>query len=171
LEVALGVLLKALLLLSLAAGFILIPLGLPGTFLIVAAALLYGVATGFAEITLGTVLALLAAALLAEGAEALAGILGAKRYGSGNWAVAASMAGGVLGAVLGAPVLFGLGAIPGALAGAFAAAVLVEKAGGRTMGEALRSGWGTFIGRLAGTVVKGAVAVAMAIICLQRVFL
>ncbi len=169
-ELALAIVLKSLLVLFVIAGFVLIPFGLPGTFLIVAAALLYGAATGFTEITWGTVGLLLAAALLAEGVEALAGVFGAKRYGSGNWAVAASIAGGVVGAVLGAPVFFGLGAIPGALAGAFAAAVLVEKAGGRPTPEALKAGWGTFVGRLAGTVVKAAVAVAMAVICVQRIF-
>lgn len=169
-EIALAILLKSLLVIFIVAGFVLIPLGLPGTFLIVLAALLYGAATGFSDITWGTVGLLLGAALLAEGVEALAGVFGAKRYGSGNWAVAASIAGGIAGAVVGAPILFGLGAIPGALLGAFAAAVVVEKAAGRPMPEALRAGWGTFVGRLAGTVVKAAVAMAMAVICLQRVF-
>lgn len=159
----------ALLSLFLILGLLLIPLGLPGTFLILAAAFLYAWATGFATITWATLALLLAAALVAEGVEALAGVVGAKRYGSGNWAVIASIFGGIVGAVLGAPVLFGLGSIPGALAGAFAGAVLAEKVVGRPSGEAVRAGWGTFLGRLAGTAVKGAVGVAMAALCLQRI--
>jgi uncharacterized protein YqgC (DUF456 family) len=117
-----------------------------------------------------TVVLLLGAALFAEAVEALAGLAGAKRYGSGNWAVAASIAGGIAGAVIGAPILFGAGSIPGALAGAFLAAVGVELIGGKTSSEALRAGWGTFVGRLAGTIVKGAVAVAMTVICIRHAF-
>lgn len=150
-------------------GVIMVPLGLPGTFLICAAALLYGLATGFASVTKMTVLLLLVAALFAEGVELLAGAAGARRYGSGNWAVAASIVGGIIGAVIGAPILFGIGSIPGALAGAFAAAAAVEFLGGKSTGDALRAGWGTFVGRLAGTIVKGAVAIAMTVICIQRV--
>jgi uncharacterized protein YqgC (DUF456 family) len=167
---ALSVLLIGLLVVFCLLGIVLVPLGLPGTFVICAAALFYGLATGFAEITLKTVILLLGAALFAEGIEALAGIAGAKRYGSGNWAVAASIAGGIAGAVAGAPLFFGAGSIPGALAGAFAAAFAVELLGGKSSGEAFRAGWGTFVGRLAGTIVKGAVAVAMTVICMQRVF-
>lgn len=157
-----------LLSLAMLCGLILIPFGLPGTFVIVGAAYLYALATGFAEITWTMLAVLLGAALAAEGIEALTGVLGARRYGSGTWGVAASIGGGIIGALLGAPLFFGLGSLPGALAGAFAAAVLAEIIGGRTTGEAVRAGWGTFLGRIAGTAVKVAVAVAMAVFCLQR---
>jgi uncharacterized protein YqgC (DUF456 family) len=164
-----GFVLAVLLVIFCIIGVVLVPLGMPGTFLICIAALLYGLATGFAGITKMTVLLLLAAALGAEAVELLAGAAGARRYGSGNWAVAASIVGGIVGAVIGAPVLFGIGSIPGALAGAFAAAVAVEFLGGKSFAAALRAGWGTFVGRLAGTIVKVAVAIAMTVICIQRV--
>ena len=158
-----------LLVIFLGAALAVIPFGLPGTFLIVLSSLVYAWATEFAEVTWATLALLLAAALFAEGVEAAAGIMGAKRYGSGNMGVLASIAGGIVGALLGAPLFFGLGAIPGALIGAFAAAVLAEVVGGRSLHEALRAGWGTFLGRVAGTAVKGAVAVAMVVICLRQI--
>jgi len=158
-----------LLVIFLAAALAVIPFGLPGTFLVVLAALLYAVATEFAEITWATLALLLAAALFAEGVEAAAGIMGAKRYGSGNIGILASLAGGIVGALLGAPFFLGLGAIPGALLGAFGAAVLAEVVRGRSLNEALRAGWGTFLGRIAGTAVKGAVAVAMVAVCLRQI--
>ncbi len=164
------ILYAVLLVIFLLAGLIAVPFGFPGTFVILAAAFLYALVTEFAVITWQTLGVLLGAALLAEGAEAVTGLVGARRYGSGKLGVAASIVGGIAGAVLGAPILFGLGAIPGALAGAFGAAVLAELVQGRSSREALRAGWGTFLGRLAGTAVKGALAVAMAVICLQRVF-
>ena len=158
-----------LLVIFLLAALLVIPFGLPGTFLIVLSALLYALATEFAEITWGTISLLLASALFAEGVEAAAGIVGAKRFGSGNMGVFASLAGGIVGALLGAPFFFGLGAIPGALLGAFAGAVAAEAMRGRSLNEALRAGWGTFLGRVAGTAVKVAVAVAMAVVCLRQI--
>ena len=158
-----------LLVIFLVAALLVIPFGLPGTFLIVLSALLYGLATEFVEITWGTISLLFASALFAEGVEAAAGIMGAKRYGSGNMGVFASLAGGIVGALLGAPLFFGLGAIPGALLGAFAGAVVAEAMRGRALNDALRAGWGTFLGRIAGTTVKVAVAVAMAVVCLRQI--
>lgn len=159
----------ALLIIFLLFGLAAIPLGLPGTFVILAAAFLYALVTGFAKITWGTLAILLVAALLAEAVEAVAGVIGARRYGSGTLGVVLSVVGGIAGAVIGAPILFGLGSIPGALLGAFGGAVLAEFLGGRSSSEALRAGWGTFLGRLAGTAVKAAVGVVMAALCLQRI--
>jgi len=155
---------------ALLVGLVAVPLGFPGTFIILAAAFLYALATEFAAITWTTLAILLAAALLAEGVEAVTGLVGARKYGSGKLGIAASIVGGIAGAVMGAPLFFGLGAIPGALAGAFGAAVLAELVRGRSSREAFRAGWGTFLGRLAGTAIKGALAVAMAVVCLQKVF-
>ncbi len=151
-------------------GLMIIPLGLPGTFIILGAAFLYALATGFSPITWTTLLVLLAAALIAEAAEAAAGRIGGKQFGSGNAGVAAALVGGIAGAVLGAPFFFGLGAIPGALCGAFAAAVLMELLRGRPSAQAVRAGWGTLLGRLAGTVIKGLFGLAMAVATLWRVF-
>lgn len=159
-----------LLVIALLAGLAAVPFGFPGTFIILGAASLYALATDFAAVTWTTLGLLLAAALLAEGAEALTGLVGARKYGSGKLGIAASIVGGIAGAILGAPLFFGLGAIPGALAGAFGAAVLAELVQGRSSRDALRAGWGTFLGRLAGTAVKGALAVAMVVVCLERVF-
>lgn len=168
-EAVLGILYDILLVLFLLVSLIVIPFGLPGTFLIVLAAALYGLVTGFLDISWTTILFLLGGAIVAEGAEAAAGIVGAKKYGSGGLGIVASMGGGIVGAVLGVPFFFGLGAIPGALAGAFAAAVAVERISGRPTKEAFRAGWGAFVGRLAGTGLKGAMAVAMAVVCLHRI--
>jgi hypothetical protein len=162
--------LNILLVLVMTAGLLLIPLGLPGTFVILGAAFLYALATKFALITWKTLLVLLAAALMAEGVEALAGIAGGKRYGSGNLGVAASIVGGIIGAIMGAPFFFGLGAVMGALLGAFAAAVLAELLTGRPLDQSVRAGWGTFLGRVAGTFTKVIIGLAMAVLCIVRIF-
>ena len=165
-----SILLKILLTILAIAGLLTIPFGLPGTFIILISAFLYALATHFTIITWQTLLILTVAALLAEAAEAAAGVIGGKRYGSGGAGVVLAPIGGFAGAIVGAPFLFGLGAVLGALAGAFLGAVLAEILRGRPFGEALTAGWGTFLGRLAGTVIKTAVGAGMVAICLYNIF-
>jgi uncharacterized protein YqgC (DUF456 family) len=74
-----------------------------------------------------------------------------------------SILGGLVGAIVGAPLFFGFGAILGALLGAFLGAVLIElhTYGPTEWKKAVRSGWGNFLGRIAGVITKMAIAIGM----------
>ena len=145
--------------------------GLPGTTVILIAALVWAFATGFEEITWGMLLTLALLAALGEVSDYFFGILGARRFGSSRKGIAFSLIGGVLGAMLGAPFLFGLGAVLGAFAGAFLGAVAIElfTYGFSQWRTAVRSGWGNFLGRVAGMITKAAIAVGMAVWIAVRV--
>jgi uncharacterized protein YqgC (DUF456 family) len=154
------VLLALYILVSLA-GLVSLIFGLPGTFIILGASVLYGWYGGFSEITVRVIIILVVLALAGELIEFLLGILGSKKYESSNRAIVGSIIFGIIGAVMGAPFFFGIGAVIGAFAGAFAGAILMELSQGKKMDEAIKSGWGAFLGRVAGTISKGAVGIAM----------
>ncbi len=138
-------------------------LGLPGTWMILGAALLYGWVTGFAEVGAAMLFLFLALAVVGEVVEYVFGIAGARRFGSSNRGIVFSFLGGFAGAVVGAPLFFGFGAILGALVGAFLGAVLIElfTYGTSEWRKAVRSGWGNFLGRIAGVITKMAIAIGM----------
>lgn len=126
-----------LLLATCAGGILVLVLGLPGTFVILGAALIYAWATGFQTVGWSTLGWLLGLALLGEALEFAAGMLGAARQRPSRKVVLLVFAGGLVGGVLGAPLLFGLGALIGALLGAFAGGVL----GALWEGERRRKPW------------------------------
>ncbi|MDX2170842.1 MAG: DUF456 family protein [Deltaproteobacteria bacterium] len=151
----------ALLLLGCLAAVFAIVLGLPGTLLIVAFALLYAWATGFAVIHASTIGWLALLAVCAEGLELAASGAGAAGARP-SWRVTFGALGGAfVGALLGAPLLFGIGALFGALAGAFAGAALAVRSEGGSVDASLTTGWAALRGRLLGFIVKLAVAVVM----------
>lgn len=71
---------------------------------------------------------------------------GAKKYGASKWGMCGSIAGMILGILLFPP--FGI------IIGAFLGAVLVEMMIGKNGRDALRAGWGVFVGTLLGTILK-----------------
>jgi uncharacterized protein YqgC (DUF456 family) len=138
--------------------------GFPGNFIILTGSILLGWYGGFKEITVTILLILLGLALFAELVEFILGVLGAKKYKSSNKAIAGSIVFGIIGGILGIPFFFGIGAVIGAFLGAFFGAFLVEFVLEKNVDRAMKSGWGAFIGRLAGTFFKGAIGVAMIVI-------
>lgn len=145
-------------------------LGLPGTFLILFAALIYGWATGFALIQWSTLGWLTLLAVVGEVLELLSSAgIGGDTSPSRREQIAA-IAGAIVGSLLGAPLLLGLGALLGALLGAFAGASLAVASEGASRAEAIRSGWNALRGRFLGFVVKTAIAVAMIVILLAALF-
>ena len=136
-------------------------LGLPGTWLLAADALLLRWLMGPDLIGYNTVLILFVMALVAEGLEFLAAVQGARSGPPIKGAVAASILGAIVGGLIGAPVLFGLGAIPGMALGAWMGVFLVALAGGVPPGAASVTAFSAMTGRLKGTAFKMIVAVAM----------
>jgi uncharacterized protein YqgC (DUF456 family) len=137
-------------------------LGAPGAALMLAVAAVYGWATGFHEVTWSTLGWLAAIAVPAEVIDQGMGFWFSRRYGATWVGLAGGFAGGVVGASLLGGALPVIGIVPGALLGSFAGAYLGEYAGRRDPSAALRAAWGSFLGRIAGIVLKLAAGVMMA---------
>ncbi len=151
-----------LLVLALIAGLLLIPFGLPGLWVMVGAAVLYGYAVPSGGI--GTV-TLVATALLATSAEVAEFMLGgryARKYGGSRRAEWGAIIGGVVGAFVGLPIPL-LGSLIGAFAGAFVGAWLAERSRGTAMGPATRVATGALVGRVVAAAVKVGVGVVIAV--------
>ncbi len=146
------------------AGLISHVFGLPGNFIILADSLLFGWYDGFNEVSVKILIILLGLALLGELVEFIVGVLGAKKYKSSNKAIVGSIVFGIIGGILGIPFFLGIGAVIGAFIGAFVGAFLVEFFLEKKVDRAMKSGWGAFVGRLAGTFFKGAIGIAMIVI-------
>lgn len=125
---------------------------LPGAPLILVGAFLYAWYTDFISITWTTLIWLAVLTTLSYSLEFLASVLGVKKYGGTSW----GMAGAFLGAILG--IFFG---IPGLILGPFLGALFLEMIRTGDLKQSLRSGWGTFIGFLLGTLGKLVIALIM----------
>jgi uncharacterized protein YqgC (DUF456 family) len=147
-----------------AAGLASLLFGLPGTFVILAAALVYAWATDFAVVQWGTILWMGGLALLAEGIEFVAAARAPAGTRPSRRVALAAIVGALIGGIAGTPFLFGIGSLLGAFAGAFAGAALATASQGGTMSESVRTGFAALRGRLLGFVVKSAIAVAMLVL-------
>jgi uncharacterized protein YqgC (DUF456 family) len=127
--------------------------------------------TGPDHINYRTVIILLLMALLAEALEFMTAVQGPRTGPPVRGTAVAAIAGAFAGGLIGAPVLFGLGAIPGMAVGAWLAVFTVSLTGGATFSTASRAALGAMTGRLKGTVLKLMIAVSMvAVIIISLVF-
>ncbi|KPK85041.1 MAG: hypothetical protein AMJ94_19505 [Deltaproteobacteria bacterium SM23_61] len=126
---------------------------LPGTPLILLGALVYAWYTGFTVISWMTLLALLVLTILSYFLDVFASALGVKKLGGSRW----GMAGALLGAIIG--LVFG--GLLGLILGPFVGAFLLELAKKKDPAASLRSGVGTLLGFLAGTIGKLILAAIM----------
>lgn len=140
-------------------------LGLPGTVIIVVAALVYGWATGFATVTWSTLGWLVGLAVVGEAIELLAAAGGTRERPSRRVAIAA-ICGGIAGGIIGTPILFGIGSLLGALIGAFTGAAMAAASEGGSIDSSIRVGFAALRGRLLGFVVKASLAVVMVVLVL-----
>ncbi len=125
---------------------------LPGIVLVFAGLVTAAWAEGFQFVGRGAILILGVLALFGYGIDLLAGVLGARTFGAGRYAV--------IGAGLGtlAGMFFGL---PGILLGPFVGAVCGELAARKDLVSAGMAGFGAWIGIIVGTAAKIAVVWAM----------
>src|SRR5438093_5759460 len=144
-------------------GLILIPLGLPGLWIMVGGILAYGWLTEFRSVGVATIVIALAIAFLGEILDNWLGFRFAKRYGGSTRSGWGALLGGLVGAVIGVPVAV-IGSVIGAFLGSFIGAALFEYTYSRHTGVAARAGWGALMGRAAAAAVKIALAVVIAII-------
>ena len=134
---------------------------LPGTTIILAAAIVHRVALG-PDRSLGwsALIAMLLLTLLTYVVDAAAGYLGAKRFGATKWGLIGCAAGALAGLFFGLLGLF-VGPVIGAIGG--------ELIGGKEIVKAGRAGWGTFLGSLAALIAKLFIGLIMIVIFLMNV--
>jgi uncharacterized protein YqgC (DUF456 family) len=175
-EMALAITLVVALLLLVMAGWLATLVGLPGNWLILATASIYGwlvPAERTIDVGWNWIGALLVLAVLGELFEFLAGAVGTAHAGgsrrSAVFALVGSFTGGITGAIVGVPIPI-VGSLVGALLfsglGAAAGAIFGEWSRGEELRNTMRVGQGAFLGRLLGTGAKVLVGSVMATIVL-----
>jgi uncharacterized protein YqgC (DUF456 family) len=148
-----------ILLLVIVLGLLMIPFGLPGTWIIAGGALGYSLLVP-GSISIVSVVIVAALALIGEVLEFTLTARYTKKYGGSRRASWGAIIGGMIGAVIGVPVpIIGpvLGAFVGAFVGAFTAELTKSSAGSAT-----RVATGALIGRAVAAAMKVGIGLAMA---------
>ena len=141
---------------------LLIPLGLPGIWLIVGAVALYNPLTGTEAVGTATIVAILILAAIAEAIEFTLAARYTKQYGGSRRAGWGAILGGIVGAIVGVPIPV-IGSVIGAFVGSFVGALLAEWSRGTKTGAATRVATGALIGRVMATAAKVAIGMMMAV--------
>jgi uncharacterized protein len=143
-------------------GLVLVPLGLPGTWVIVAAAAVFNPLAGRDAVSSGTLIGVLVLALVGELIEFSLAARYTRQYGGSRRAGWGAIIGGVVGAIVGVPVPL-IGSVIGSFVGSFAGALVGEWSRGTETRAAARVATGAFIGRAMATAAKIAIGFVMAI--------
>jgi uncharacterized protein YqgC (DUF456 family) len=125
---------------------LLIPLGLPGTWVMVLAGIAYAYLVPAAHIGAVTIIGILVIAVLAEVVEFTVAAKYTRMYGGSRRGAWGAIIGGVVGALVGVPIPI-IGSVIGAIAGSFVGALAGELSGGARSDEATRAATGAAIGR------------------------
>jgi uncharacterized protein YqgC (DUF456 family) len=139
----------------------LVPLGLPGIWLMVLAGILYGPLTG-TPLGWGTVGGTAVLAVIAEAVEFALGAHMARRFGGSRRSAWGSILGSLAGAMLLSPLPV-LGPMTGAFVGAFAGAWIAEWSLDRSHDTATRTATGALIGRVVAVAVKVGLGMVIAV--------
>lgn len=146
--------------LVMAAALLLVPLGLPGTWIMLAVVAGGAVAGEVAWTTVAGLGLLLAAA---EAAEFLLVKASSERHGGSPQAFWGAVAGGLVGVAVGAPVPV-VGSLLAGVAGTFLGAFAVALWRTRRARPAARVGWGAVLGRAASAAVKTGAGVVVLVV-------
>ena len=138
-------------------------LGLPGTWLMILAALLVDwLQPGAPMFTPGVLYASVALAVVGEAAEFAFGAAGARRAGGSKRGASLAIVGGIIGAIVGTAIPVPvLGTLFGACAGAFVGSVSGDMWAGQSVDDSVLAGRGAATGRLWGTIIKLALGSAI----------
>jgi uncharacterized protein len=134
-------------------GLALIPLGLPGLWVMVLGVVAYGALTEFRGVGVLTIAIAVGLAAIGEVLETWVGFRYAKRYGGSSRAGWGAIIGGLVGAMAGVPVPV-VGSVIGAFLGSFVGAAIFEYTLSRKTGVAIGAGWGAVWGRAAAGAIK-----------------
>lgn len=146
--------------LVMAGALLLIPLGLPGGWIMLVVVLAGALAGQVGWATLGLLAGLVA---LAEVAEFLLVRSLSLRYGGSGAAFWGAVAGGLVGVVVGAPVPV-VGSLLAGVVGTFVGAMAVSWWRTRQARDAARVGWGAVLGRAASAAVKTAAGIVVLVV-------
>ncbi len=145
------------------AGLILIPFGLPGIWLMVAALIGFAAFDGFERVGIWVLSLVVVLAIVGEALDVVIGFGFAAKYGGSRRAGWGAIAGGLVGAVLGTPVPV-VGNLVGAFVGAFVGAVILESTQHGELGRSLSAGWGAVVGKAVASSIKIALGLAIAVL-------
>lgn len=150
-----------MLILLLLVGLVLVPLGLPGLWVMVLGIIGYGALTNFQGVGLKTMVLALTLAAIGELIEWWVGFKFARRYGGTRRAGWGALIGGLAGAMAGIPIPV-IGSVIGSFLGSFVGAAVFEYTAAPD--NALRTGWGALLGRLWATATKMSLGLVMAVV-------
>ncbi|MCC6318822.1 MAG: DUF456 domain-containing protein [Gemmatimonadaceae bacterium] len=141
----------------------LVPLGLPGLWVMIIAALAYDWLVPAASVGWVTVAIAVGLAVLAEVLEFTLSARYTQKYGGSRRAAWGSILGGIAGAIVGVPVPI-VGSVIGAFAGAFVGALVLEYTRpDATRAGATRVATGALLGRVAAAAAKTGLGCAVAV--------
>ena len=146
---------------ALLAALLMIPVGLPGTWVMVVCGLAYHLLVPAGGIRYATVGGVAALALLAELIELSVTARFARRYGGSRRAAWGAVIGGFVGVIVGVPVPI-VGSVIAGLLGTFLGALIGEYESGAHHAAAARAALGATLGRVFASAMKVAVGVGIA---------
>jgi uncharacterized protein YqgC (DUF456 family) len=146
-------------------GFFLTAIGLPGTWIFLAAASASRLLDPASPVAWWAVAVGIALALVAEAIEWMAASRYVRKHGGSPRAAWGAFVGGIAGAIVGVPVPV-LGPLLGAVFGTFIGALVAEYSVTGRYGAAERVAWGAMVGRIVATVAKLGFGVVIAVLVL-----
>jgi len=150
--------------LAILACLLLVPLGLPGTWLMIAAAFVFNYLAPAKQIGWVAISVALCLAFLGEAFEWTLASRYARKYGGSKRAGWGAFIGGLIGAFVGVPVPV-IGSVIGAFGGAFGGALVAEFTRRESSaGAATRVATGALLGRVVATALKMATAFVMGVL-------
>lgn len=153
-------------------GILMVPLGLPGTWLIVVGSILYSFFFVFdgGATSLWTVNAILIGlAVFGEIVEFFIGTLGSKPLKVSDGAIVCAFIGGIVGAIVGVPI-FLIGSILGVFIGAFIGAFIWEWVHLKSFGRAFTNALAVLATKVVATFLKTTLAIGMGVYLVFKLF-
>jgi len=141
---------------------VLIALGLPGLWLMIASAVVYNITTHTDAIGWFSLIVVTILAIVAEIIEFTLSAKYARKFGGSRRAGWGAMLGGMVGAFMGVPIPI-VGMLIGAFIGSFAGALVGELTTGSSGKDSARVATGALIGRALATAMKMGVGITIAV--------
>ncbi|MBI2339456.1 MAG: DUF456 domain-containing protein [Deltaproteobacteria bacterium] len=165
---SLGLTIYVLLLLT---ALLLVPLGFPGTWLLVVISFVFSLVADFqaGKSDFWVLFTVGALAIIGEALEFGIGVFGGKKMNVSNRTIVASLIGGIVGAIIGVPVLL-IGSLIGLFLGVFLGAFASEMLEKRDWRKAFQGALACFFSRITAMFVKTGIGFAMVVYLLVKTF-